>query len=95
LEARHDADLREGGGLKMELRRFWFGLSVGLGIGVTAATEVEAKAMAEAERGQSFQNATITSVISDVDVSTLDPKHILPNIGPSVVRGVWYPRRNI
>jgi hypothetical protein len=45
--------------------------------------------MADAERRQSFPNATITSVISDVDVSTLDPKHILPNIGPSVVRGVW------
>lgn len=79
----------------MELRRFWFRLSAGLGIGVTAATEVEAKAMAEAERRLSFPNATITSVILDVDVSTLDPRHILPNIGPSVRYGVWYPRRNI
>jgi len=30
--------------------------------------------------------------IEDVDVSTLDPKHVLPNIGSVVVRGVWFPR---
>ena len=31
-------------------------------------------------------------VITDVDVSALDPKHVLPNIAVPVVRGVWYPK---
>jgi homoserine kinase len=70
-------------------------MSVGLGIGVTALTEAEAMALAEGERRRSFPNATIVDVVPDVDVSTLDPRHVLPNMGPSAVRGVWYPRRNI
>jgi hypothetical protein len=76
------------------LRRFWFALSVGLGIGVTARTEAEARELAERVQQQLFPNATITSVVPDIDVSTLDPKHVLPNIGPSGVRGVWYPCLN-
>ena len=76
------------------LRRFWFGLSFGLGIGVTAPTEDEARALAEAVRRQHFPTAVITGVVPDVDVSTLDPSHVLPNIGPSAVRGVWYPPLN-
>ena len=79
----------------MPLRRFWFRLSVGLGIGVTALTEAEARVLAEAERERSFPHAVITSVIPDVDVSTLDPKHVLPNIGPSGGSGIWYPPLNV
>ncbi len=33
----------------------------------------------------------VGAVVEDVDVSQLDADHILPNIGPSAVRGVWYP----
>ena len=79
----------------MELRRFWFVLSRGLGIAVTAPTETEARELAEAERQRSYSDATFTSVVADVDVSTLDPKHVLPNAGPAAVRGIWFPRRNI
>ena len=77
------------------LRRFWFPLSAGLGIGVTASTEAEARDLAEAERGRLFPHAVIAGVVSDIDVSTLDPRHVLPNIGPSAVRGVWFPRLNV
>ena len=77
------------------LRRFWFSLSDGLGIGVTAASAEEAKELAEAARTQYFAHATIEGVTEDVDVSALDPDHVIPNAGPVVVRGVWYPRLNI
>jgi hypothetical protein len=30
-------------------------------------------------------------VIEDVDVTTLDANHVLPNMMPPSVRGVWYP----
>lgn len=33
----------------------------------------------------------VTDVIVDVDVSTLDKSHVLPNMGSTVVRGVWFP----
>jgi hypothetical protein len=33
--------------------------------------------------------------VPDVDIRTLDAKHVLPNAGPVVVRGVWYPRLNL
>jgi hypothetical protein len=38
---------------------------------------------------------TFSRVIEDVDVSTLDMKHILPNAGVPVWRGVWYPALNL
>jgi hypothetical protein len=34
----------------------------------------------------------IESVVPDVDVSALDPDHVLPNIGVPAGRGIWYPR---
>jgi|GEM_PF-4461703 len=77
------------------LRRYWFTLSEGIGIGVTAAGEGEARAMAEQTRAERFHRASITSMVVDVDVSTLDPDHVLPYIGPTVVRGVWFPPLNL
>lgn len=77
------------------LRRFWFTLSVGPGIGVTAGSAAEARALAEAARARHTPEAAITGVIPDVDVSTLDAIHVVPNAGPVVVRGVWFPRMNL
>ncbi len=77
------------------LRRFWFALSAGPGIGVTAGSEAEARALAEAARARYAPEAAITGVTPDVDVSTLDATHVVPNAGPVVVRGVWFPRLNL
>jgi hypothetical protein len=33
----------------------------------------------------------IIKVLEDIDVSTLDENHILPNMGAPNFRGVWYP----
>ena len=77
-----------------ELRRFWFSLSRGFGIGVTAASPAEARELAEDVRLRFHPNARITGEIVDVDVSSLDANHVLPNVGFVVAYGVWYPALN-
>lgn len=77
------------------LRRFWFPLTPGFGIGVTATSEDEARAEAAATKERYGMAGELGIVIPDIDVSTLDAKHVLPNIGPPVVRGVWYPALNL
>ena len=77
------------------LRRFWFPLTRHFGIGVTAVSEGEARALAEAARLRYMPEAEFTGVVPDVELDALDANHVLPNAGPVVVRGVWYPRLNI
>ncbi len=77
------------------LRRVWFVLSDGRGIGVTAASELEARGLAEPVRTAYFSETRIVDAIWDVDLATLDQNHVVLNMGPAVVRGVWYPRLNI
>jgi hypothetical protein len=77
------------------LRRYWFPLSSGLGIGVTAASDAEANAWAAEAQQRIAPGATLLAPIADVDVRTLDPGHVQPNIGPVVVRGVWFPLENL
>ena len=77
------------------LRRFWFHTARGLGVGVTAASDAEARQLAEAALARMGEPAEITGVVPDVDVSTLDAAHVLPNAGPSAVRGVWFRRLNL
>jgi hypothetical protein len=40
-------------------------------------------------KGRNFPR--IVGCIENGDVSTLDPDHVLPNIGSILVRGVWFP----
>jgi hypothetical protein len=77
-----------------DLRRFWFPLSMGLGIGVTAGSPDEARALAEDVRAHYYPNSEITGEIADVDVSLLDPMHVVPNLGFVVAYGVWFPALN-
>jgi len=74
------------------LRRFWFPLDGHLGVGVTAATLEEATTLAEAARRELWPNAQrLGTPVQDVDIRSLDQKHVAPNIGPVTVRGIWYP----
>ena len=77
------------------LRRFWYPLPRSFGIGVTAASEAEARTLAESTMEELGIPGTLGAVVADVDVSSLDAGHVLPNVGPSAVRGVWYPMRNV
>jgi hypothetical protein len=73
------------------LRRFWFPVPGRLGIGVTAATLVEARELAECVRTTWPGATALEAAIEDVDVSTLDQGHVIPNMRPPVWPGVWYP----
>jgi hypothetical protein len=62
-----------------------------LGYGVTAYDYADALQIL---RWQAFDNnplPPVASVIEDVDVSTLDAGHILPNMHPPNWRGIWFP----
>ena len=79
----------------MRLRRFWFefqGLDIPLGYtlgcGVTAFDEGDAVDLIRQRIGRLPE---IERIIADVDVSTLDAGHVLPNMLPPVWRGVWFP----
>ena len=65
---------------------------MGLGCGVTAYTfgdAVAVLAQAVFTQGRAFE---IAGVVEDVDVSTLDANHVIPNIAAPVWRGVWFPK---
>lgn len=75
------------------LRRFWFQQEAESGYGVTAYSRDDAATLLM-QAGYEIDLMTV-QVTEDVDVSSLDQNHILPNIGPSNFRGVWYPNLNI
>lgn len=65
---------------------------VGHPIGVTAHSLEDALALVR-RAGYEVPDACI--VLDNVRAMDLDPNHILPNSGPIVVRGVWYPLTRI
>ena len=90
----------------MRLIRFWLRFEIDLsdwssatthlraGCGVTAFNLDDALRLIEAEVLDGAPIPPIKSVTKDVDVSTLDQKHVLPNMGLPLNRGVWFPRTN-
>jgi len=79
------------------LKRYWFSFDtvsgsprLRLGCGVTAASYADAVALLQ-RRLPAADIAALTNCIEDIDVSTLDPDHILPNIGDITVPGIWFP----
>lgn len=86
----------------MTLHRYWFHFTEGAGIklpagvrlgcGVTAYDYDDATRILEERifRGQPV--AEIADYVEDIDVSTLDPGHVLPNMRSPHERGVWFPQ---
>ena len=85
----------------MTLRRFWFEfdlsasqahpMGVLAGCGVTAFSREDSLQLL---RDRVFNGKTLPQIrrlIEDVDVSELDPGHVLPNMGNVLNRGVWFP----
>jgi hypothetical protein len=81
------------------LKRYWFDFvnlnqptPLNLGCGVTAYDFEDAMRLL---RERVFHSAIVPPIgncIEDVDVSTLDQNHVLPNIGPIDIRGIWFPQ---
>lgn len=76
------------------LTAFWFDTSAGLGYGVTAHDLCEAKVLLS-KHGYPPPDVSVTNVIVDIQHAELDQDHVVPNAGPMVVRGVWFPRHNV
>jgi hypothetical protein len=83
------------------MRRFWIEFESPLGehrhpglteaeCGVTAFDLEDALSLL---RLNVFPNGLpkIGRIVEDVDVSTLDESHVVPNMGNVLVRGVWFP----
>lgn len=67
-----------------------FGLTVGCGI--TACNYEDALAILRQKVFKDRPVAAIKNVIENVDISTLDEGHVLPNVPATVTtKGVWYP----
>lgn len=80
------------------LKRYWFRFEAlpypnpfNLGCGVTAYDHDDAISLVMEGFG-SLEIPEILECISDVDVSTLDHRHVLPNIGNLSIRGMWFPQ---
>jgi hypothetical protein len=82
------------------LETFWLTFpknpNMPFGIGVTAFSEQDAFQLLE-ECGISawLKDAHEISLLRGVTIQDLDPRNIVPNIGPIQFRGVWYPCMNI
>jgi hypothetical protein len=63
-----------------------------LGVGVTAVDQEDALALVAERVFKGDPLPPIKDVRPDVDVSTLDEGHVIPNMEPPVERGVWFPR---
>jgi hypothetical protein len=65
-----------------------------IGIGVTAVSLDVAKQLAT-EVANRFGWGSLGSVAQDVDIRSLDQGHVIPNMGPPNLPGVWYPFLNL
>ena len=85
----------------MVLHRYWIefdvegGTSLSLllkaGCGVTAETLDEARRIVREKVFAEQPLPPIVRATEDVDVSSLDAGHVLPNIGNVLVKGIWWP----
>lgn len=79
------------------LHRYWYKFGkgearVGLGVGVTAYDRPDAERLVQQIVFDGGNVPEIVELIEDVDVSTLDHNHVLPNMFPPSFRGVWFPK---
>jgi hypothetical protein len=64
---------------------------VGFGCGVTALSVDDAIAILSSALGAEELRPAITAIAPDVDISGLDPGHVLTNLGDPSRRGIWFP----
>lgn len=81
------------------LHRYWFTFEksampciLNTGCGVTAVDETDARQMIEDQVYPVFGVQKVIHVVADVDISTLDQGHVIPNMTMPLARGVWFPR---
>jgi hypothetical protein len=83
------------------MRRFWFEFEthepeqlppgVRMGCGATAATVEDALSLVAARVFSGADLPPLRRLTADIDISTLDAGHVLPNMGNPTHRGIWFP----
>jgi hypothetical protein len=80
-------------------QRFWFEFepigrptALNLGCGVTAYNRADAVALLEAFVFPIEQPLKILRVVEDVKIDDLEKNHVLPNLGKTYERGIWFPQ---
>jgi hypothetical protein len=85
----------------MKLRRFWFEFEfekstdlpsgLALGCGVTARNFDEAMQLIGEQVFPGRSLPKLARRIDDVDVRALDQNHVIPNMRPPDMKGIWFP----
>ena len=82
------------------MKKYWFEFDFNnnpepfgtrLGCGLTAYDYNDAVNLLNEKVFKNEPLPNMTKVIEDVDLSILDPGHVLPNMSPPNRRGVWFP----
>jgi len=66
-----------------------------LGFGVTAWSEDDALNLLESAGIDHHKRDHHYEIKAGITISDLDQLHVVPNMGPMVLRGVWFPRLNL
>ena len=79
------------------MERFWADTKrqvqpspLNLGIGVTAHSEADARVII----AECFNGVEIERIRIVCHLTSMDEKHVLPNMGDHMRRGVWFPRQS-
>jgi hypothetical protein len=82
-------------------KRFWFEFAIdsafnfppgiGYGCGVTAIDLDDAIKIMKRKILADIRMPTISRIVEDVNIRTLDQGHVIPNMHPPVYRGIWFP----
>lgn len=79
------------------MKRFWIEFEesipyspLSIGCGITANNYDDAISLLR-DRVLKGRDIKIRTIVADIDVSSLDAGHVLPNMGNVMVRGVWFP----
>ena len=63
-----------------------------MGCGVTARDKFDAEQIISSRILKDYPNVKIAHVEEDVDISSLDEGHVIPNMNPHIWRGIWFPK---
>jgi hypothetical protein len=66
-----------------------------LGFGVTAFSVEDAIKLIRSEGFDISETLERLQIRENVTFAELDRNHVVLNMGPMIMRGVWYPRRNL
>lgn len=85
----------------MLLKRYWvefeitlagnYPAGLGYGCGVTAYDKNDALRILNVQIFKTTSIPPIKKVIEDVNLQSLDQEHVIPNMKPPLLRGVWFP----